>query len=127
MANPNIVNVSSIYGKTVVDADIQTGSPVLLGAACPADKILKINTLVIANIDGSNDADISVYLTGDTTNLIADAHYIAKTISVPADTTLVVISKDTSIYLLEGDYIAVESSATGDLSAVMSYEELDDA
>ncbi len=126
MANPNIVNVSSIYGKTVSDADIATGSPVTL-VTCATDKILKLNSLVIANIDGTNAADISVYLQGNGTNLAAAAHYLAKTISVPADSTLVVISKDISVYLLEGDYLAVESSATGDLSAVLSYEELDDA
>ncbi len=120
MAAPNIVNVSSIYGKTAVDADIAASAATLL--TCASDKVLKINSLIIANIDGTNAADITVDIYRSSV-----AYHIAKTVSVPADSTLVVISKDTSIYLEESDALRLTASAAGDLSAVCSYEELDDA
>ena len=120
MANPNIVSVASIYGKTVYDADIATTTASLVSNAASSGKILKINSLIIANIDGSNAADITVTLrnaAGGTTHST-----LANTISVPADATLVVISKDTSIYLEEDMSLYLAASATGDLSATCSYE-----
>ena len=50
--------------------------------------------------------------------------YLAKTISVPADASLVV--SDTPIYLKESDVLKGGASATGDLELFISYEVLDD-
>ena len=56
MANPNIINATSILGKTVFDADIDTSASELLENAALSGKILKINSLIIANIDGVDSA-----------------------------------------------------------------------
>ena len=53
--------------------------------------------------------------------------YIAHTISVPADSTLVVISKDSSVYVGENDLLRIAAGTASQLDAVMSYEEIDDA
>jgi len=122
MAAPNLVNVSSIYGKTMgaaLGTDVNTS---LL--TCAADKVLKINSIIVANVDGTNSADVTVYFYDST----ATARYqIASTVAVPADSTLVVIGKDSPIYLEESDEIEAGASATGDLQMIISYEELDDA
>ena len=122
MANPNIVSVASIYGKTVYDTDIATTAASLVSNAASSGKILKINSLIIANIDGTNAADITVTLR----NAAGGTTYstLANTISVPADATLVVVSKDTSVYLMEDMSLYVLASAAGDLSATCSYEEI---
>lgn len=122
MANPNIVSVASIYGNTVYDTDIATSAASLVSNAASSGKILKINSLIIANIDGTNAADITVTLR----NAAGGTTYstLANTISVPADATLVVISKDTSIYLMEDMSLYVAASVAGDLSATCSYEEI---
>ena len=120
MANPNVVAVSSIFANTAMDADVAASAVSLLTAA--SDKLLKINSLVIANIDGTNAADISVWITRSSADF-----YLAKTISVPADSTLVPIDKSMGSYLVEGDILKIQASAAGDLSAVCSYEEIDDA
>ena len=122
MANPNIVSVASIYGKTAYDADIATSAASLVSNAASSGKIFKINSLIIANIDGSNSADITVTVR----NAAGGTTYstLASTISVPADATLVVISKETSIYLEEDMSLYVQASAAGDLSATCSYEEI---
>ena len=120
MANPNIVYVASIYGRTAYVADVGTSAAGIVINAASSGKINKINSLIIANIDGSNAADITVTLrnaAGGTTHST-----LANTISVPADATLVVISKDTSIYLEEDMSLYLAASATGDLSATCSYE-----
>ena len=122
MANPNIVSVASIYGKTVYDTDIATSASSLVNNAASSGKIFKINSLIISNIDGTNAADITVTLR----NAAGGTTYstLANTISVPADATLVVISKDTSVYLEEDMSLYVLASAAGDLSATCSYEEI---
>ena len=122
MANPNIVSVASIYGKTVYDTDIAaTAAPLVVNAAS-SGKIYKINSLIIGNIDGTNSADITVTLR----NAAGGTTYstIASTVGVPADATLIVISKDTSIYLEEDMSLYVLASVAGDLSATCSYEEI---
>ena len=120
MANPNIVAVSSIYANTVMDADVAASAVSLL--TCGSNKVQKINSLVIANIDGTNAASIDVWITRSSAD-----YYLAKTISVPADATLVVIDKNIGLYLMESDVLKIKASAAGDLSAVCSYEEIDDA
>ena len=122
MAAPNLVNVSSIYGKTMGAALDTTLTTDIL--TCAADKVLKINSIIVSNIDGTNSADVTVYFYDST----ATARYqIASTVAVPADSTLVVIGKDSPIYLEESDQIEAGASATGDLQIIISYEELDDA
>ena len=122
MANPNIVSVASIYGKTVYDTDVAATAASLVSNAASSGKILKINSLIIANIDGTNSADITVTLR----NAAGGTTYstLANTVAVPADATLIVISKDTSIYLEEDMSLYVLASAAGDLSATCSYEEI---
>lgn len=122
MANPEIISASSIYGKTVYDTDIDTTAASLVSNAASSSKILKINSLTIANIDGTNEATIIVTLR----NAAGGTTYstIAHDVAVPANSTLVVISKDTSIYLEEDMAIYVKASVAGDLSATCSYEEI---
>ena len=120
MANPNVVAVSSIYANTAVDADVAASAVSLL--TCGSNKLQKINSLVIANIDGTNAASIDVWVTRSSAD-----YYIAKTISVPADATLVVIDKNMGLYLVESDILKIQASSAGDLSATCSYEEIDDA
>tara|TARA_Y100000004_G_C8823866_1_gene373170 strand:+ start:219 stop:587 length:369 start_codon:yes stop_codon:yes gene_type:complete len=122
MAAPNIVNVSSIFGKTVSATLNTTTTTDIL--TCPSDKVLKINTIICANIDGTNNVDVTVYFYDSSAGT---RKHLADVITVPAKSTLVVISKDTSIYLEESDQIEAGASANSDCDIVISYEELDDA
>ena len=130
MANPNIVSVSSIYGG---NAGWNLSSP-LTATLLPVDaeKIVKINRITCSNVDGTNAANLNLYVDGlgsgasGVTTTGADATvYIAKTGAVPADATLVV--SDTPIYLMEGDVLKGGASAASDLDLFISYEVLDDA
>jgi hypothetical protein len=88
-----------------------------------ADKLLKINTIIIANIDGTNAATVTMGIIKSGGSVVL----FASTISVPADATLVLIDKNSSFYLQEGDLIEGGASADSDLTYTISYEELDDA
>lgn len=117
MANPNIVNVTSILGRTV-GAAVGTSASALVTNSSGSNQIFKINSLIISNVDGTNAADVTVdFFDNQSTSL-----KLASTITVPADASLVVISKETAIYLEENDSLRVLASASGDLEAVCSYE-----
>tara|TARA_X000000368_G_C22881896_1_gene645686 strand:- start:10 stop:378 length:369 start_codon:yes stop_codon:yes gene_type:complete len=122
MAAPNILNATSILGKqhgVNLDTTVTTS---LLANAGSSDKLYKINSIIVANVDGTNAADVTIsWYNG------SNDHYIAKTISVPADSTLVLIGKDSPIYLEEGQSIRGGASANSDLSTLICYEILDDA
>lgn len=119
MANPNIVNVANIYGK-VTGLAVTTSATAIVSNASGSGKILKINSLTIANVNGTTAADI----TADVYKNQTTAYKIAFTVSVPADATLILISKDSSIYLEENDSIRLTASANSYLEAVCSYEEI---
>ena len=123
MANPNIVNVTSIYGNTDYITDLATSDTTLVDSV-PTNKVFKINTIIASNIDGNASATVSVLVALANG---AAAYWLAKTVTVPADASYVVISKDTSFYLEEGLRIRAFASSTGDISLMCSYEEMDDA
>lgn len=118
MAAPNIVNVTTIIGHTDVQS-VGTSATAIVTNAGGSNKVFKINSLIISNIDGTSSADITVDLFRSSTSF-----KIASTVTVPADATLVVISKETAIYLEEGDALRCLASAAGDLQAICSYEEI---
>jgi hypothetical protein len=122
MAAPNIVNVSSIYGKTMGAALGTTGGADILSGA--SDKLFKINSIIVSNVDGTNAADVHVRFYDYTAST---AYHLAKDVAVPAKSTLIVLGKDAPIYLEENDRIQAHASAASDLEIIISYEELDDA
>ena len=122
MANPNIVNVTSIVGNSLSVAVLTTATQLASNAAS-SGKVFKINSIVIANIDGTSAADITVNIYSAAA-LGGTAIAIASTISVPPDASLIVTDKTTTFYLLENQSIGALASATGDLVATISFEEI---
>ena len=130
MANPNIVSVTSIKGESLGYNLTNTTTTTLLTVS--ADKVLKVNRITVANVDGTNAAtfDLSIVKANYTPDGVANfdtsgTFFLAKTISVPADATLVVL--DTPIYLMEGDILKGGASAASDLDLFISYEVINDA
>ena len=125
MAEANIVAVTSIYGYTKTYA-ITTAGVVVANNTASSNKLYKINLLSISNVDGVNDATVTVQIrTAVASSPVA--RHLVKTVTVPADSTLIVIDKNTSLYLEEDMDIKVLASAAGDLEAVCSYDVIDDA
>ena len=130
MANPNLINVSSVLGANAGFNLTSTATATLITVA--ADKLVKINRVTCANVDGTNAATLDLFVdgmgsgAGGVTTTGADATvYLAKTVSVPADSTLVVL--DTPIYLMEGDILKGGANAASDLDLFVSFEVMDDA
>lgn len=116
MTAPNIVDVATITGKTAVQA-VGTSATAIVTNSASSGKVFKVNALYVSNVDGTFNAEITVDLYRSST-----AYHVAKTVVVPADATLDVLSK--AIYLEEGDALRLTANAASDLEAVCSYEEI---
>ena len=123
MANPNIVNVTTIYGNSSQTSLTTTSATSLVSNAAASGKVYKINSIVVANVDGTSAADITVNVYSAAA-LGGTAFPIASTISVPADATLIVTDKTTSFYLLENQSIGATAGSASDLVVTASWEEI---
>lgn len=123
MAAPNIVNVTTITAKSAYLTPTNTTANVLLANAAGSGKVMKINLIMAANIDGTAAVDTTV-----ANNTAADgsgtSYPIASTISVPADASLIVSDKSTAFYLEEDRSIVVTSGTASKIAYTVSYEEI---
>jgi hypothetical protein len=128
MAAPNIASLTTITGKTTYFTPSGTTAVVLLPNAASSNTVLKVNQLVVANVDGTNavDATVSIYTNGAVAQGSAPsggtAFPIASTVSVPADASLIVVDKTTGLYLEEGVSLTITSGTASKLTFSVSYE-----
>ena len=124
MANPNIVNVTTIFGNSSQTALSTTSVMSIASNAASSNKVYKINSIVVANVDGTSAADITINVYSNATAGSGTAYAIASTISVPADASLIVTDKTTSFYLLENQSIGAIAGTANDLVVTASWEEI---
>lgn len=130
MASPNIVNVTTIFGKTTYLTPSGTSAVVLLPNATGSNKVLKINQIVAANVNGSSavDTTVAIYTNGSVAQGSAPsggtAFPVVSTVSVPADASLIVTDKTTAIYLEENQSISVTSGTASGITYSISYEDI---
>lgn len=122
MANPNIVNVSDIRGKTFFN-ELTTSYATLLNNSAGSNSVYKINVISISNSTGAaRTINIAVYRDPDGAGAVAARYYdIANNVSIPNNSTLVVTSKDTSFYLEEEDILVGSCNSAG-CEVMVSYE-----
>lgn len=124
MANPNIVSVNSIFGNTTGFLLTTVLTNVLLANATASGKVFKVESIMVANVDGTNAADVTIDFHTAANGTAGSSFALAATISVPADATLNLIDKNSSFYLMENQSIIGGASANSDLEVVISYEDI---
>ena len=123
MTAPNIVNVATITGKTATVALTTTNATVLVNNAASSNKVFKINMIQVANVDGTNSCDVTVDV-HSADDGAGTAYSLVATASVAADSSLVVLDKNTAIYLEEDKSITATAGTASDLEVIVSYEEI---
>lgn len=123
MAAPNIVNVSTITGKTDQYALTTTSQTTILSNAASSNTVFKVNMIQVANVDGANACDVTVDVHSAASGG-GTAFSLVSTVSVPADASLVVLDKSTAIYLEEDMSITATAGTANDLEVIVSYEEI---
>lgn len=123
MANPNIVNVTTILGNSSQVSLSTTSATSLASNAAASNKVYKINSIVVANTNGTSAANITINIYSQAA-LGGTAFPIASTISVPANAALIVTDKTTSFYLLENQSIGAVAGTSNFLTVTTSWEEI---
>ena len=122
MTAPNIVNVTAIYGNTY-GGPLTSADSIFVNNIQSSGKVYKINSLYISNIHGTAAADVNVTLNSTYSTASANTR-IVSTVSVAADSTLVLITKDSSIYLKEESRLNITANLNSYLEAVISWDEI---
>jgi hypothetical protein len=122
MAAPNIVNVTTITGKTALVKLTDNTATSILANAGSSGKVLKLSGVLAANTEGASvNVAFDLYVTRSATN-----YYMAKAITIPALAAYEAFLKDsTPIYLEEGDTLYAQSgNSSGYIDVMVAYEEI---
>jgi hypothetical protein len=128
MAAPNIVNVATINGRTTYLTPSATTNVVLLTNTASSGKVLKINTLIATNVDGTNSVNVTVslYTNGAVAQGSAPsggtAYPLIYLVSVPAGSALSLLDK--SVYLEENMSVIVTSGTASKINYTISYDDI---
>lgn len=120
MSAPNVVNVATINSNSIHQV-VTTSSVKYLGNAAASSKVFKLTSLYVANY-GAAAASITVYF--GTNSAVDTARPLFYQISIPINTTLVLIDKNSGINIKEDEGIYLLSSAATTLMASASWEEI---
>lgn len=123
MANPNIVNVTTILGNSSLTSLSTANATSIVSNAASSNNVYKINTIMVANTEGTNNYTVTVSVYSQAA-LGGTAFPIASTLSVPADSTVIVLDKATSIYLKENQSIGATANTANTIVVTASWEEI---
>lgn len=115
MSAPNIIVANTIFGKTSFYTTNTVLTPIVTNAT-NSGQLLKLNSVTFAN---SNANNVPLWLD---IQRGAGSYWLGCSVTVPGYSTLVVVAKDTSIYLEEGDVLRANTGSQGTCSVVTSYE-----
>jgi hypothetical protein len=118
MPIPDLCNPTKVEAKNAKLA-VTTSATAIISNGAASNKTLRVVSLYVSNVDGVDAASVTVSIfDGSVTR------HICNTVSVPADSTLSVITREDVVYLMEGDALRLTASNNGDLEAIVSYEEI---
>ena len=123
MANPNLASAANVYVNNAFVRLTSTTETLIVSNAASSGKAYLIDSIIVANVDGTNAADITLNLYAAATNT-GTATKIVHTVTVPADATLIAVGKDSGICLTEAESIYAVASAGDDLHVTAYWKEL---
>lgn len=107
---------------TVSVALSSTSATSLLSNAAASGRVYKIISIIAANVDGTNAADISVSRYSAAA-LGGTAYPVASTISVPADASLIVADATTPLILAADTSLGATAGAANAITVTVTYQE----
>lgn len=122
MAAPNLAAPTTITGKTVYATPANTSEATLLTNAFNSNRALRLTSVLFVNNNASSAVDATLRLYNAATGGTGFA--IANTVTVPSKASVVVLGRDSSVWMEEDRRITVQSSAASDLTVICSYEEV---
>jgi hypothetical protein len=131
MANPNIVNVTQIFGQTNYLTPANVSTLVLIANTSGSGNVFKVNQIVAANqTNTAANVTVSLFTSGGTTSgnavtrAAATTFDVTSNISVPAYASLIVMDKTTATYLVEDRAIVCQTGTANAITFSVSYEQI---
>lgn len=123
MAAPNIVGVTTITGKTSTTSLTTTNSTSIVSNAASSGKVLKVNTVIVSNTDGTNAINFTLSHNNQAAGAGTNVELVS-TVSVPANASLIALDKSTSLYLEENTSLTATAGTASKLKVTVSYEDI---
>jgi len=126
MANPNIVNVGRIFANNAGFNLRNTVETVVLNNPASSSKVQKINAISVANANSANAVLVTVK-THSQDDAGGTDYLVVKSAVIPVGGSLIVVSKDNSLYLKEDQSVSVTSGSggtAGGLDVFVSWEDI---
>jgi len=123
MAAPNIVNISTLTGKTVVTNLTTASATSVLSNAASSGKVFRVLMLRVVNVDGSNSVNITANLYSED-DIGGTATELIQSKGLGTNTYLDIITRDSPLYLEEDRSLGVTASAADDAKVIVTYEEI---
>jgi hypothetical protein len=117
MANPNILSVNTIRGKTLF-GDVTTSATTFMTNAASSGELIKINSLLAIN-RGGDQGDLTIKISKNGT-----LYFLANAMTVPTNSNLVLLTRDMQWYLEENDFIQAFCSVANTITLACSYESI---
>lgn len=122
MANPNLNSATAVYAANTFVALTSTSETALISNASTSNKVYLVDSIVVSNVDGASAADCSISVYDSATNS-GSGRRLVSTVSVPADASLVPVTKELGMTLKENQSVYVTASAASDLEVVAYWKE----
>jgi hypothetical protein len=123
MANPNLATATTVLANNAQLSLTATTATQLITNAASSGKVLLVDSIIVANVDGTNACDVTVARFQSATNT-GTAFAIASTITVPAKASVIIVGKDNAINLTEAESVYVTASAANRLVVDANWKEL---
>lgn len=123
MANPNLNAVTYVYCANTQVSLVTTTETQVISNAAGSNKVLLVDSILVSNVDGANAADITVTRYTAATN-VGTPFRIARTITVPANASIIVVGSENKLNITEAESIYVSASAANRLHVDANWKEL---
>jgi hypothetical protein len=120
MANPNIVNVTSIYGSTSYLIPSTTSATTWTALTPASGTVNKIDNIVASNVTASN-ATVTVAINSAAAGAGTNYRVIYQ-VPVPVNASIVIVDKSTAFYLGEAQSIVVTVGTANAIELTSSFE-----
>lgn len=123
MANPNLLALTTVQGENAKLSLANTSPTVLVNNPAGSNKLMMVVSVIAANDDGGTAVDVTLgHHTADDGS--GTAYKLAHTVSVPADQSVILVSKTAPVLLKEDESLVITAGAANDLDVTASWFEL---
>lgn len=123
MANPNIANVTAIYGDNSLTALTTANATSIVSNAVNSNKVYKLNSIIASNSNTNTAFAVTLSFYSQAA-LAGTAYPIVSAVSVPSNSSVILIDKTSGLYLKENQSLGATAATANVINIVASWEDI---